>query len=312
MSEHASAVDFFRFHGLTVDQPHNDGRWHRVPTVDHPKKKNGAYLLDGDRAVCQNWATMPEALTWRGADDKPKTPAQLEAERVRRRQAMATQEQGWKKAAARAERMLHAARPGNHGYLYRKGFEHAHGLVLPDGELMVPMRSLSGAMVGAQVIRWLQEPLEWEKKFLPGMRAQGASFVMGPSMARECILCEGYATALSLDAAARELKLRCAIVACFSAHNIVVMANAIAANDGARLLVFADNDPHEPDPEKAKRNPGEAGQRAALASGLPWTMSPIVGQDANDTHQMQGLRELAGLLMDLRRETTNTWEPYWK
>jgi putative DNA primase/helicase len=36
-----------------------------------------------------------------------------------------------------------------------------------------------------------------------------------------------------------------------------------------------------------------------MATGLPWTMPPVEGDDANDFHQAVGLRELVALMRSL-------------
>lgn len=296
-----SPAEFFQSYGLVVDQPRDDARWHRVPTVDHPKKKNGAYLLDGTKAVCQNWATMlvPEVMK-PDATVRPITQADRDAAAKRRREREETQEVQWKRAAGRAAALKLLCRPGTHGYAMRKGFPMAQVLVTPDAEMLVPMRNVAtDELVGAQIIRWLIDERRWEKKFLPGMRAKGAVFRLGPRGAKETVLCEGWATGWSLMDAANQVKLSMGVLVCFSAGNIVEVSKHVKG----RAFVFADNDPVETDPDKiAKGNLGEAGRYAAEKTGLPWTMAPEVGMDANDWHQKHGLRSLAGMLLDLRRK----------
>lgn len=297
-------VDFFRLHGLLIDHPINDGHWHRVPTEDHPKKRNGAYLLDGDRAVCQNWATMPQAVSMRGqaTPADPRRAAELARERERRQAATAN---GWALAARKAQKMLDSCELKPHGYLARKGFAEMPALVMPDDALFVPMRDYTNALVGAQAIRWCPDERIWEKKFMPGMRATGARFVLG--VGPEAFLCEGLATGLSIEAALRMLRLPGRVMVCFSAANVSAIG-AQLKSDRETAFVVAEHDAPQRDPEKWRRNPGEAGQRAAVASGLPWTMSPTEGFDANDHHREFGLRSLAALLMDLRRQTE---PPQW-
>jgi len=42
-------------HGLLIDSLTQD-RWMRVGTVDHPHKKNGAYIFDGRNGAIINFA----------------------------------------------------------------------------------------------------------------------------------------------------------------------------------------------------------------------------------------------------------------
>lgn len=302
-------VEFFRGHGLIIDSPLNDGRWHRVPTEDHPRKKNGAYKIDGDFAACINHATMTEGAVMRGERVEPVTEAEKAAMRERAKARQATQEQDWRRAAERAQKLLNEARPAQSGYLVRKGLDGEQGLVLADGTLVVPMRHIrTNELVGAQTIKWDQEAMVWDKKFLPGMRSRLAVLRMGPGGPRDTILCEGLATGISLMYAVRSLKLDMGVMVCFSAGNVTSVAEELKGSPGKRL-VFADHDPPQRDPLKWEKNQGQAGQRAAVATGLPWTMSPREGEDANDLWRREGVRALAAIVMNLRRMSA---PPDWK
>jgi putative DNA primase/helicase len=285
-----SPADFFRSNGLLVDSPLADGHWHRVATEDHPKKRNGAYLLDGEKAICQNWATQSKAVSMRAerptlTDEQRRRQARVKSER------QATQEKQWKEAAERARGLLASATVAQSGYLVRKGFEGAQGLLLPDGALFVPMYSYPAyELVGAQVIRWLVEERVWQKKFLPGCRAKGAVFRLGAARAPEIVLCEGLATGMSIEAAARHCHLAMSVLVCFSAGNLVEVATRL--EPGRRAFVFADHDP------------GKAGQEAAEKTGLPWAMSDIEGEDANDLSARAGVLAVASKLLTLRRQIT--------
>ena len=171
-----------------------------------------------------------------------------------------------------------------HGYLMRKGLKETLGLVLPDGDLMVPMRSMAtNALAGAQLIRWNSDERRWEKKMLPGMRARNAIFRIGPKWASETILCEGYATGLSIEMAVRTLRLNAAVLVCFSDGNMLSVAPMARG-----ATVFADNDE------------SGAGERAARSTGLPYCMSDVTGEDANDLHQRAGLLAVCSLLVAAR------------
>ena len=86
-------------------------------------------------------------------------------------------------------------------------------------------------MVGCQII----QP-DGTKKFLFGQRTKGASLTID-NKGRD-ILCEGFATALSIRRALRELKERYTIHVCFSAGNMLEVAKG-----KVNPLVIADNDP---------------------------------------------------------------------
>lgn len=278
-------LEFFADHGLIVETPIDDGRWHRVPTTDHPRTRNGAYKIDGPLVVCQNWALDEHAVSMRDESAAPDTHKRHAAEDRARRVA---QEQGYKRAAERARIMLGTANVAQSGYMARKGFEGAQGLVLPDGALFVPMYAYGTPnLAGAQIIRWLPDEMRWEKKFLPGMRAKGAVFTIGHQAARDTVLVEGLATGMSVDAAANLMHLSMRVIVTFSDGNLVYVATLLPKDRPA--FVFADSDANG------------AGQRAAVKTGLPWAMSDVCGNDANDDHQQFGLMALAGKVMQMRR-----------
>ena len=52
---------FAEQHGLIIDSLIQD-RWVRVPTTDHPHKKNGSYIWDGYTGAVQNWAVHELSL----------------------------------------------------------------------------------------------------------------------------------------------------------------------------------------------------------------------------------------------------------
>ena len=101
--------DFARHHGLVLDRAIADGRWHRVPTEDHSRKRNGAYVLDHRGGACQNWATMSEVAVWRPEEGRQDAPVARESSRdVRERlaRAEAAQERRQQQARIEAQKLL--------------------------------------------------------------------------------------------------------------------------------------------------------------------------------------------------------------
>lgn len=270
--EHAQA------HGLVVRHVIQDGRWHRVPTTDKPRKKNGAYLFDGTQGVVKNWATMEGFSVWKDGSvtiESRKEFAQRAREVARKQRDTERKRHGM--AAAEAARMLSEAEISTHGYLARKGFP-GHQAMVRDGMLLVPMRDWStNQLLSVQTIAE-----DGTKLFLPGGRAKGAIFRMGPERFSELWFVEGYATGLSVQAALRDMRRsKAAVVVCFSADNLRRIAGS--AGFGA---VIADNDA------------SLAGQKAAQGSGRPWAMPGEVGMDANDLHVAKGLRAVVRLILE--------------
>lgn len=273
---------FAMAHGLVIDYLHPSDKVQRVSTLDKPRSKNGAIFWDGFKGWVSDWAQggeihwfdNPEAKTWTELDRK--------AWAQRKQAAQQRQQEGWGRAAMQAGLMLQDTELKNHDYLQYKKLPNALGLVNEQNDLLIPMRNLQdNTLQGVQVVRWLPNEMKWEKKMLPGMRAKGCVLRLGPKQAMNTFLCEGYATGLSIELAARLLRLNAAVMICFSDSNMVHIASMLKA----RAFVFADNDE------------SGAGQRAAEKTNLPYCMSPVVGEDANDLHARAGLMTVAQMLM---------------
>jgi len=254
-------VVFCRAHGLIVDSL-QAGRWVRVPTIDHPKKRNGAYRYLGDVGWVQNHATMVETSMWRVDAESPTRVDPAEAERAAKAE-MARLKEARQQAAEKAKAIVSEARLEAHPYLAAKGFPEAYGLVWerPDARLLIVPMYAEKRLVGCQMIAE-----DGGKKFLKGQQTKGATFTIGRGAP---IFCEGYATALSVQAAASAARMQRSVVVCFSAHNLTAMAD-----QGA---VVADNDE------------SMAGELAAKATKRPYWISDRRGEDFNDFHLRAGL-----------------------
>jgi putative DNA primase/helicase len=225
---------------------------------------------------------------WRDDGTQQRLTAKQIADRRRESQERSSAEDRaaaieYAKAAKRAAAIIKSCAIGQHPYLELKGFPAERSLVRNDGALVIPMRAFMGdAVVGAQIIRLADNA--WEKKMLPGMRAKGGVLRIGSLRAGETWLAEGYATGLSVYAALKLMRLSASVLVCFSAGNLAHVAGLLLC----RGYVFADNDE------------SQTGERAAIATGLRYVMSPTVGQDANDLHQISGLMAVAKLIMEAR------------
>ena len=282
-------IDFARAHGVEIDPVRlfPSEKIKRCGTTDKPNGTAGAYFWDGERGWVFNWAQEAKVQWFEDKNAKPWTEADKAAWKARRHSQAVNQEHEYAKAALRASELLRAATPSEHSYLTVKGFPAAQGLVAQDGALLIPMRSLqTNAIQGVQIIRWVEMERRYEKKMSPGMKAKGAVFRLGDKTAPETFLVEGYATGLSVLAALRSVGLRASVLVCFSAVNLVHIAPLVKG----KCFVFADNDK------------SGTGEKSAQATGLPYCMSPIVGQDANDLHVSAGLMAVCQQLMNVRRE----------
>ena len=263
-------LDFCRLHGVIIDHLPPIGVWKRYPTEDKRHHRNGAVKFMGDHAFIQNHATMTEIEVWHAEGDsvmdpnKARKAVEAAARDIREKQ---------QEAARKAASILNQCQIGYHPYLERKGFADEQGNVwkTDDGLLLViPMR-VGHQLVGCQIIRE-----DGEKKFLFGQRTSGAYFCFdnkGPN-----ILCEGYATALSIRAAMKALKRRYTLHVCFSAGNVIKVAATLP-----RGYVIADHD---------KLNPStgtRAGHEVVKKVGWPFFMPEQENMDFNDLHQSTSL-----------------------
>jgi putative DNA primase/helicase len=247
---------FAQVHGLIINDIVLD-KWTRVPTVDHPHKRNGAYIYDGKSGAVQNWAIHDKPIVFRdnsqpyNAVERRLKSEKAELERQKRREA----------AARKATSIIGQAKEKTHAYLFRKGF-NCNGLVY-EGDLIIPMR-INGLVVGCQRI----SP-DGQKKFLYGQQTKGA--YCGFDGGGRVILTEGYATALSVRRSLREVGVKYKIYVCFSAANILEIATP-------SCVIVADNDP--------------AGIKTAQKSGCEYWVSDVVGEDANDYELRMGSKNL--------------------
>ena len=274
-------MDFLTFasaHGLLIRDLDSSGIIRRCPTEDHPRSKNGAYLWDGERGFVFRWDSEAKAIWFDRPGNAPNQAEIARRESIMREQRDRQAELN-RKAAKKAAEMLSECLPGPHPYLESKGLHSAKGLVLPDSALFVPMRSLRGVLVGAQVIREVDG--KFEKKMLPGMKAKGAVFRIGPSHTTGTIFVEGYATGLSVAQACRS---GASVLVCFSAGNLEYVSQLVSGPTGC----FADNDA------------SGRGEQAAKTAGMPYVMSDVVGEDANDLHQRAGIFAVMQKLQELR------------
>lgn len=280
-------VTFAQAHGVLISDLYPGDGIRRCATEQNPRKKNGAYSWDGERGFCFAWDGEAKAQWYSDPTVQPWTPAAKAEWQAKRRAMDADHQRGHERAAVRAQELIRASIPAEHSYLEIKGFPKARGLVQPDGALLIPMRNvLTNNVQGAQLIRWIEAEHKYEKKMMPGMKAKCAVLRLG-RRGSETVLVEGYATGLSVEAAARSVGLSAAVLVCFSDFNLAHVAPLIKG----RVYVYADNDS------------SEAGERAAKATGLPYCISDVEGNDANDDHQQLGLMAICKKLMEVRRRS---------
>jgi putative DNA primase/helicase len=265
-------INFCRAHGILIDAMPPIGVWRRYPTEDHPRSRNGAVKYMGTHAFVQNHAIDQAVNIW-----KPESVAEVDR---RKFEALAKREadkqiRDQKLAREKAAFIVKNSQLAFHDYLKAKGFPDETGYVWADGNvLVIPMR-IDGHLVGAQLI-----DKHGLKKFLYGQKSNGAEFIFDNK--GEHFYCEGFATALSIKQALKSVKVRYTIHVCFSANNLLKLTQKYK-----RGFVIADNDE------------SLTGENVAKRSGLPYWMSPVLGEDGNDFHQRMGLFKLSQEIVKL-------------
>ena len=278
--------DFARAHGLLIDSVYPSQCIQRCSTVDHPHKKNGAFSWDGLRGFIYDWAGEAKAIWFNDPTQQPFTDEQKSAYLAQKLGNKVDIEKRYKNAANVAKTLLAECEIKEHKYLQYKGFNEEKCFVRGD-ELIIPMRNyLTNELQTVQRIKWITETRCYEKKMLSGGRAKGAVFVLGNQSAPESIFCEGYATGLSIKKAAESIGLKLSVIVCFSDSNMVYVAQQLSK----KAYIFADNDT------------SNAGEKAAIKSGLPYIMADEIGHDANDLMLKEGLFAVAQKLMEVRQK----------
>lgn len=270
-------IDFCRAHGLILDYVIDDGQWHRTKTIDKTNKQNGAYKCIGQVGFVQNHATMTEVVTW-----KAEGVFDIADYRARMKTAQKDSENDAKRAAKKAAFMLSKSEVKEFAYCEMKGHKDIKINVLrqPDGNDLglIPMR-VNGDLTSLQVLSYDTKHRAWRKTFLKNGVTRGATFTIGNGSA--VILCEGFATGLSVFSACQSAKISATIKVCFSAQNMVVVAQKIMPD-----LVIADNDV------------SLTGKNVAEKIGAPYWISSTVGHDFNDDYMSRGLFAVSN---DLKR-----------
>jgi putative DNA primase/helicase len=265
------------------------GKWINTDTLAGKKGKgDGRVIIQEHFVTAWNWQTG-EKSTVSLRDGLSAKEQRAVAQSVAWSKAKAEKDAA--RAAGIAISLIASATVATHPYLVAKGFRDEQALVVsastvreavgayivPPGArqaILIPARR-AGKVTSAQLI--------WEdrtKKFLFGGEMGGASHRIASGVFTW--LCEGYATALSIRAALDGLKMRCTVLCCFSASNIV----AVARQAQGKAFIAADNDPI---PKLDPFNGLGTGEHFARQTGLSYGMPANVGEDFNDMHQREGI-----------------------
>lgn len=242
-----SFTEFLHSSGLIPRDVIADNRWHRCPTENHPRKRNGAYKTDGRTGACRDWAVHTELQIWKNGNGKA---PEIDRAALRKASAAELRTQAKAQLAAREFYARCAQLRDGHPYLAEHGLDMAgcFGLrVDADGWLVVPMWR-ADRIVSVQRISPDGQKLFW--KHAP---TKGAYYVIPRKNASLTVVCEGLATGLALFAACPVSRVVCA----FSASNL---GNMPLPKFG--LAVIASDNDHVT-AAKIGSNPGVEAARAA-------------------------------------------------
>jgi len=248
-----------------------DGKWRRCPTEDHPRKRNGAFVLHADgKGYFRNWATDDGVNSW--SDDNTTTAKPIDMVKV---QAQRTRDRAYRIQAVKSARQFwNRAKPisMHHKYLADKGLSPVGcaGLRTHDGLLVVPV------MHGQSLISVQTITIDGTKRFWPGAPVKSGCFILRREHSAITVFCEGLATGLAVLQSVRTAS----VVVCFDAGNLLPVTQHLKPTGS--VVFMADND-HK---TKVKRgfNPGiEKAMNAAelIGAGVAWCEG-IEGSDAAD------------------------------
>ena len=300
----------FADHGLEPAQPLTFGKLTRCKTSqDKGKEKNGWYVIHEHRTEKNEVLIFGSFGDWRSGDSnkiKVKAGRMSQEEREVMR---ARQEEGKRRAAEIAANAARRAanrasglfkrmpEKGRSAYLDRKQIVGMGVRYAPrSGAVLVPMSNVRDQIVGLQVIYpEKQQDTGRDKSYWPyGMSKEGAFHLIGPhpEPGEPVLVCEGYATGVSLHMAT---SLTVAIA--FDAGNLSVVAKAMRERfPGRALIVCRDDDWKTKRPNGEPWNPGEEkGSNAALIVGGQVVGPVFSGErdikwtDFNDLHCAEGL-----------------------
>lgn len=275
--------------GMTPPKQIVAGRFIRFPGCGKTRGNTAGWLrvITPTLAIYGDWSTgLSETWCDENHQDTEHARLLLAQARAQQREEARELEIRQQGVAEYALGLMGKATIGYHAYLMRKGFADQKGLLIDakdvpwlvekgvkGPQLVIPMRDVSryDRVLSLQLI-----DEAGNKLFLPGGRAKRAIHRLGAGRdPKAVILCEGYATGLTLQNAVARFCAAYAVMVCFSAGNIEAVAETIT--DRERAIVCADHD------ESGR------GEEAARVTGLKWVKPETVDSDFNDVHRQQGI-----------------------
>lgn len=261
-------VEDGRFHAFWVD---GDTRGKKKAWYKCTRHGDLLFCVFGHwgRGISSKWSSKKHKEMTK---DEHKAIAQMRADNLKRERQL------YEKAAEKAVRLWgEASTTGSAPYLVKKGVKLI-GAKVWNGRVIVPIYD-DGVICSAQIIG------ENEKRFITGGKKKGCyTSVRGKAGAETIVICEGWATAVSIHMA-----LNCAVVVAFDAYNLSPVAEKIRAKyPDAAITIACDNDCRK------SVNVGLIEGRRAAAKVNGRVVFPVFDEedetstDFNDLHQKKG------------------------
>lgn len=177
------------------------------------------------------------------------------------------------------------SKPGNHAYLKHKGISSYNSRISSKGELLIPIFDQHKKFVGVQ--RIIETHGKFKKFFALGSKTKAGFCFLDKNSSKDIIyICEGFATAASIQEAIPEYSVVCA----FNCGNLKNVANSIKEIfPASKIIIAADLDKSGIGEKKAK----EATENLPNAIFvLPDFKHPSEGTDFNDLHVSEGIEKV--------------------
>jgi putative DNA primase/helicase len=296
-----------RLDGRVVRFGPKKAHWYRLREV---RTDGGSHVVVGSFGNWKGQERHRVEVDWRGISDAERAALEQRRRDQAERDAELRAQAAAQAAMTAAELWSSASREGDSLYLRRKGVEPEGCRYLRDGSIVIPLlrydQPRERALKALQVIR-----ADGVKRFTKGFEKPGTCLRLGHVVVGEpVVVCEGYATALSLRMA---LQRRLPVVVALDAGNLLPVAELLRAlYPQSPLLVCADDD------WRTAGNPGREKAhklcRAVADAAYTWPIFRPRNRgpkdtDFNDLHQREGLdavrRQLRHVLPMLGSEILN-------
>lgn len=327
----AAFLDFMREVGLPpadFSELAFDGRKHRysIDGADRKaKNKHGEMKVYPDEWPSGYVHDYKNDLhyTWSMYKKGEHRRTEFDDEEYRKKRREEQEKRSAEEKAEKAEAVRNAARKwdaatapkegaGLHPYLKRKGLRGYYGAKVLDKKIVIPIRSVSGALMSVQTI-----DSDGAKMFVKHAPMRGGFFALergGDTSGRVkpeaagsnmIFLAEGFATAATIHEATG---LR--VLVCFDCHNMVTVADDVRRSGYiGRVIIAADND------RGSEGNPGlSAAEKIREEFGYVYVYPDFAdgekGTDWNDYAQIHGLDATRDVLREKVREALSAAPPF--